>query len=164
MEQEAASTCLCRVYSLCHGSHPARQRLHLNVNGRLTSTPASSHYGAWVFCDFQQSFDEGILLSSCSSFSVDTVLVINFAGSFTSFSQMMGLLSSCSGLFHSLLTKLIELISESPPFAAPPPTPPYVLVLKKLQVLFEVKEKLMASGHNLTNFYNRHYNQGQMDC
>lgn len=37
----------------------------------------------------------------------------------------------------------------------------YVLVLKKFEVLFEDEEKLVASCHNLTNFYNRHCDQGQ---
>lgn len=80
--------------------------------------------------------------------------MINFADSFRSFSQMMELLPvfpPCSGLFRSLVIKLIELMSESIFFFL------YVLFLERiLRFLFEDEKNLMASCYNLTNFYNRH--------
>lgn len=79
--------------------------------------------------------------------------MINFADSFRSFSQMMELLPvfpPCSGLFRSLVIKLIELMSESIFF------PVCAFSGKNFEVLFEDEKNLMASCYNLTNFYNRH--------
>lgn len=73
--------------------------------------------------------------------------------------KLLPVFPPCSGLFHSLVIKLINWINVRKYFF-----PVCAFSEKNFEVLFENEKNLMASCYNLTDFYNRYQIQGQIDC